>query len=172
MPKGRKEPMSERWYALRVKPNAEKAIAGALRVAGVEEFLPLVRSRRRWSDRWKEVEAPLFPGYLFCRVSLNIPYRIVKTPGVIGFVGAGGEPEPIPHAEIEAVHRLLDSERRLRPLAVLHVGQRVRVQSGPLAGLDGVVVKFKNESHLVVNLHLLQRAVAVTLDGDAVSAYA
>lgn len=160
------------WYALRVRPNAEKAAAESLRLAGLEEFLPLARTRRHWSDRVKLLDIPLFPGYLFCRVSLDIPYRIVDTPGVIGFVGFHGTPEPIPVEEIDAVKRMLDARRRLRCMALLREGQRVEVRDGPLAGLQGVLARIKNENHLVVHLHLLQRSVAVELEGDAVTPYA
>lgn len=157
---------------MRVRPNTEKAAAESLRLAGLEEFLPLARTRRQWSDRIKSLDIPLFPGYLFCRTSLDIPYRIVETPGVVGFVGFHGRPEPIPVSEIEAVKRLLDANRRLRAMALLRAGQPIEVRDGPLAGLRGVLARIKNENHLIVNLHLLQRSVAVTLEGDAVIPYA
>ena len=160
------------WYALRVRPKAEWSIAASLRLAGLEEFLPLVRRGRQWSDRWKESEQPLFPGYVFCRMSLENPYRVVRTPGIAGFVGFQGVPAPIPEEEIDAVKRMLDSERRLRPTALLREGQRVKVRSGPLSGLEGLLKRIKNERLLVVNLNLLQRSVAVELDGDAVVPYA
>ena len=157
------------WFALRVKPNAEKAIAGALRRAGVEEYLPLVQRRQKWSDRWKLVEFPLFSGYVFCRTSFQCPYRVVSTPGVVGFVGFGGTPAAIPEWQIETVRRLIASGRRLWPMALLREGQRVAIQSGPLEGLEGILKKIKNDRQLVVGVELLNRSVAVTLDGDAVA---
>jgi transcription antitermination factor NusG len=163
---------SQSWFALRVKPNAEKAAAAFLRRAGVEEYLPLVRDRRRWSDRWREIDAPLFPGYVFCRMPQDNGIRVVRTPGVLGFVGFGGDPAPIPENEIEAVRRMLASGRKLWTLMLQREGQRVRIRSGPLEGLEGVLLKIKDDEHVVVGLELLQRSVAVTLEGDTVVAHA
>lgn len=163
---------ASRWYALRVAPKAEKAVAHALRLRGVREFLPLYSSRRRWSDRTKTLDLPLFPGYVFLHADLDRAPRIVTLPGVQGFVGFSRSPAPIPDAEIEAVQRILDSQRRLQPMKLLREGQRVYIHHGPLAGLSGLLLRIKNADHIVVSLELLQRSVAVTLDGDAVLPYA
>ncbi len=158
------------WFALRVKPHAEKAVNGILRSHGVESLLPLYTDHRRWSDRIKSIDRPLFPGYLFCRLAPSTPLKIVTIPGAVGFVGFGHGPEPIPTPEIQALERILDSGRRLRPLALLREGQSVRVHTGPLAGLNGRVIRIKDDNCLVVSVELLQRSVAVTLDGDSVAA--
>ena len=158
------------WFALRVKPHAEKSVDRVLRSHGIESLLPLYTDRRAWSDRIKSLDRPLFPGYLFCRPSPDTPLKIVTIPGAVGFVGFGAGPEPIPAPEIHALERILDSGRRLRPLAILHEGQAVQVRSGPLAGLHGRILRIKSDHCLVVSVELLQRSVAVTLDGDAVAA--
>ncbi|MBE0660350.1 MAG: NusG-like protein [Bryobacteraceae bacterium] len=156
------------WFALRVKPNTERSLFAALRAHGVETMLPLYPDRRQWSDRIRTIDRPLFPGYLFCRLHSATPLKLVTLPGAIGFVGFGSGPAPIQAIEIQALERILDSGRRLRPLSLLREGQRIRVVSGPLAGLDGHVLRIKDEHCLVVSISILQRSVAVTLDGDAV----
>jgi transcription antitermination factor NusG len=159
------------WFALRVKPHSERSLLAALRSHGVETMLPLYPDLRQWSDRIKTIDRPLFPGYLFCRLHSSTPLKLVTLPGAIGFVHFGAGPAPIPATEIQALLRILDSGRRLRPLSLLHEGQRVRVVSGPLAGLDGRVLRIKDDHCLVVSIDILQRSVAVTLDGDAVMPY-
>jgi transcription antitermination factor NusG len=156
------------WFALRVKPHAEKTVDSVLRSHGIESLLPIYADRRRWSDRIKSVDRPLFPGYLFCRPNPDTPLKIVTVPGAVGFVGFGRGPQPIPAPEINAIMRILDSGRRLRPLSLIHEGQRVSIQAGPLAGLNGRVVRIKDDQCLVVSIELLQRSVAVAIDGDSV----
>lgn len=156
------------WFALRVRPHAEKAVDSVLRSHGIESLLPLYCDRRQWSDRVKSSLRPLFPGYLFCRLGQDTQLKIVSVPGTVGFVGFGRGPHPIPEAEIRTIERILDSGRRLRPLAILHQGQMVMIRSGPLAGLRGRILRIKDDECLVVSIELLQRSVAVTLDGDSV----
>ncbi|MBA4182053.1 MAG: hypothetical protein C0506_15795 [Anaerolinea sp.] len=156
------------WFALRVKPHAERSLFAALRSNGVDAMLPLYPDRRQWSDRLKTLDRPLFPGYLFCRLLPSTPLKLVTLPGAIGFVHFGAGPAPIPDPEIQALLQILDSGRRLRPLALIREGQLVRVVSGPLAGLTGPVLRIKDGHCLVVSVEILQRSVAVTLDGDSV----
>lgn len=156
------------WFALRVKPHAERTLLATLRSHGVEALLPVYSGRRQWSDRVKSLDFPLFPGYLFCRVNPTTPFRLVTLPGAIGFVHFGAGPAAIPGHEIQALLRILDSGRRLRPLALLREGQRVRVVAGPLSGITGLVLRIKDDHCLVVSVEILQRSVAVTLDGDSV----
>lgn len=156
------------WFALRVKPHAERSLYATLRSNGVDALLPLYPDRRQWSDRIKTLNLPLFPGYVFCRLQSSFPLKLVTLPGVIGFVQFGDGPAPIPDREIQNLLRILDSGRRLRPLALIHQGQVVRVVSGPLTGLTGPVLRIKDDHCLVVSVEILQRSVAVTLDGDSV----
>jgi transcription antitermination factor NusG len=160
------------WYALRVRPRSERAIAGSLLRDGIEEFLPLVRSRRLWSDRIKHLDLPLFPGYVFCRLDLTKPgRRLVSLPGVLGFVGFDGGPAVIPEEQLASIRRMLDSDRRITPLGLLRVGKPVRIVDGPLAGLVGTLERIRDRDHFVVSLPLLQRSVAVTLEGECISPY-
>lgn len=159
------------WYAVRVKPNAEQAVSVQLRAKGIEEFLPLQRTASRWSDRTKISLRPLFPGYVFCRLALasSAPTpKVLSTPGVMRFLDFGRGPEPIPDDQMATVERMVDSKRTLRSVAMLRVGQRVRVGDGPLAGVEGILTEIRNHRQLVVNLPLFERGVAVQMADDIV----
>lgn len=156
------------WYALRTRPRAEKAVCEMLAWNKVESYLPLKVGRQRLDDQRKQVQRPLFPGYVFCHASLQIPFRIVSIPGSLGFVGCAGCPTPVPDAQILALRRLEDSRRVLRASGLFAEGQKVRVRSGALMGLEGRIHKVKKEYLLVVSIELLQRSVCVSLDEDCV----
>jgi transcription antitermination factor NusG len=136
---------------------------------GYELFLPTYLSRRRWSDRVKQIEMPLFPGYLFCRVTPESSGRIVMTPGVIRFVGIGNSPLPIDDQEIDALRMVVESEFKVEPWPFLRVGQTVRIETGPLTGLTGLLVRVANQHRVVVSVSLLQRSVAVEIDSVSVT---
>src|SRR5580698_3809976 len=121
------------WYALRVKSKFESVASATLRGKGYREFLPLYRSRRRWSDRVKEIDVPLFPGYLFCHFDAGsrlLP--ILTTPGVVSIVGAGKTPVPVSEAEIDAIQAVVRSGLPALPWPCLTVGSRVLIEAGPL----------------------------------------
>jgi transcription termination/antitermination protein NusG len=149
------------WFALRVRPNYEKPVAAALRGKGFEEFLPLVRSRRQWSDRVKMMDLPLFPGYLFCRLNLEQRMPLLTTPGFLYLVGVGKNPEPVDESEIEAIQSVLRSGLPVTPFPSLMVGQKVRLKHGPLRGLEGVVTKIANQHRMYVAVTLLKRSISV-----------
>jgi transcription antitermination factor NusG len=152
------------WYALRVRPRFEKQIASTLLSKGYEGFLPLYRHRRRWSDRIREVQLPLFPGYLFCRFDINRRLPILITPGVIQVVGIGKMPYPVEDSEVEALQSIVISGLRTEPHSYLNLGQRVRIEIGPLAGAEGILTAIKGKCRLIVSVTLLQRSVAVEVD--------
>src|SRR6266481_1043622 len=112
------------WYALRVRPNYEKPVAAALRGKGFQEFLPLVQSRRQWSDRVKIMDLPLFPGYLFCRLDLNKRLPLLTTPGFLYLVGKGKTPEPVEEQEIMAIQSVVRSGLPALPWPSVAVGQK------------------------------------------------
>jgi len=130
-----------------------------------EILLPLYECRRRWSDRIKELELPLFPGYVFCRFNPLDRLPILVTPGVIRVVGIGKVPMPVDDAEMAAIQTALQSGLPRQPWPFLQIGQRVRVECGPLCGLEGILVDFKGRHRLVLSVTLLQRSVAVEVDG-------
>jgi len=154
------------WFALRVKSRREKLVASIAHNKGFEEFLPLYQSRRRWSDRYKSVELPLFPGYVFCRLNPQDRVPLLTIPGVLHFVGIGRIPIPIDPAEIGAVQAAIRSGLGTEPCPFLAVGQHVRLEAGPLAGMEGLLVEVRKQHRLVVSLSLLQRSVAVQIDRD------
>jgi transcription antitermination factor NusG len=138
-----------------------------LRGKGYEEFLPLYRSSRRWSDRVKQLDMPLFPGYMFCRFDPHdrlVP--VLTTPGVIGILGAGKVPIPVDEEEIEAVRSIINSGLAAQPWPFLAVGSRIYIEDGPLSGLEGIITNADTVDRLVVSVSLLQRSVAVQIDRD------
>jgi transcription termination/antitermination protein NusG len=149
------------WFAIRVKSRCERAVSEALRNKGYDEFLPLYWSRRRWSDRVKVMQLPLFSGYMFCRFDLSDRVPILTTPGVVLIVGRGRTPLPIESKEVDAIRLALNSGHQVVPWPRLEVGRSVRIEEGSLRGLEGVVLRFKGATHLILGVQLLQRAVAV-----------
>ncbi len=157
------------WFALTVKPRHEKVVAERLVARSLESYAPLYRDRRRWSDRMQTVELPLFPRYVFCRFSFADRLKVLSLPSVQSVVGFGGEPAPVGDEEIDAVKMLAGSGLAVAPWRYLSVGQRVRICEGPLSGLEGILAREKSAYRVVVNVELLQRAVAVEIDRDLVS---
>jgi transcription antitermination factor NusG len=158
------------WFALQIRSGREALVADSLRGKELECFLPLQRCRRRWSDRIKEVTAPLFPGYLFCRFHPQERLPILTTPGVVQIVGRSRIPVPVDESEICAIQALVASGAPHRACAFLQEGDVVQIQSGPLAGISGVLIGFKGNYRLVLSVTLLQRSVAVELDSAYVTA--
>jgi transcription elongation factor/antiterminator RfaH len=152
------------WYGIRTKSNREKVAANVLGSKGYEHYLPLYRSRRRWSDRTVETDRPLFPSYIFCRFDARSRFPIVSTPGVVSIIGFGGKPAPIPEAEVEAVRTVLCSGLATEPWPFLHEGQRVRIKRGALDGLEGILLKKKNGWRMVISVTMLQRSISVEID--------
>jgi transcription antitermination factor NusG len=152
------------WYALQVRPRFEKIIATTLLNKGYEGFLPLYRHRSRWSDRIKEVQLPLFPGYLFCKFDMNNRLPILITPGVMHIVGIGKTPHPVEDGEIAALKAIVISGLQTEPRSYLNIGEKVRIEVGPLAGVEGILLALKGSNRLVVSVSLLQRSVSVEID--------
>lgn len=158
------------WFALQTRCRYENLVANHLGGSGYELFLPVYKCRRQWSDRIKEFDLPLFPGYLFCRFNPLGRLPILVTPGVVRVVGIGKKPVPVDDAEITAIRTLVQSGLSGRPCPFLQVGQRVQVERGPLSGIEGILIGSKGRHRLVLSVTLLQRSVAVEVDGTWVSA--
>jgi len=152
------------WYALQVRQRTERLTAQLLNKKGYEPFLPTYPLKRRWSDRVKVFNQPLFPGYLFCRLDPLVRLPVLKTPGVISIVGTGKEPIPVPESEIEAVWKIVNSVVSAEPWPYLHCGDSVTISEGPLRGVEGILAVAKNAYKVVVSIHILQRSVAVEVD--------
>ncbi len=161
-------PQHIRWYALTVRHQHERQAEKALRSKGLETLVPLYRSRRQWSDRIQELELPLFPGYVLCRFALGERIGILSTPGVASLVGFGGKPAPLEDGEIAGIEQLLASRLALAPWPYLKMGDRVRVEHGPMRGLEGTLLRTKEGLRLVISVELLQRSMAVEVDRESV----
>jgi transcription antitermination factor NusG len=159
--------LRQEWFALRTRPRHEKVVTSQLETSGIETFLPLCPEVRSWSDRRKVVDFPLFPGYVFVRTSpaTQSRVRVFQIRGVVGFVGPNNQATPIPAQQIEAVRSLLQSQIDCRPHPYLNLGQRVRIQNGALQGLEGILVRIASDHSLVVSVDLIQRSVAIRLEG-------
>jgi len=155
-----------RWFALRVKPRFEKTVATMARNKGYQEFLPLYQCRRRWSDRFQSVELPLFPGYIFCQLNPEFRLPLLTIPGALHFIGIGRVPAPIDDEEIAALQTAMRSGLWAEPWPFLNVGQRVRLEEGPLAGLEGLLIEVRKKQRLIVSVTLLKRSVAVEIERD------
>ncbi len=157
---------AESWYAIHVRPRFEQLVSTALSGKGYEEYLPVYSSRRTWSDRKKEIDLPLFPGYLFCRFDVQRRLPILTTPGVISIIGVGKTPEAIPDAEIDAVKATVNSGLHLQPWPQLVIGSKVMIEQGPLKGVEGIAMDFKKKFRLFVSVPMLQRSVSVEIDRE------
>jgi transcription antitermination factor NusG len=151
------------WFALAVIPRKEKVTAQTLRAKGYEDFLPLYTVKRRWSDRIREVELPLFPGYVFGRFDPCVRLPILKIPSVMSIVGLGKTPQAIPDVEIYALQSVCKAGIHAVPYPFMTIGAKVRMNEGPLAGVEGILVEAK-QSRLILSVSLLQRSIAVEVD--------
>jgi transcriptional antiterminator NusG len=152
------------WYAIQAKSSREKTASLLLENAGYECLVPTSKYVRRWSDRTKEVEVPLFPGYFFCRMNPHNRLPVLMTPAVIQIVGVGKTPIPVEEEEIAAIQRAGKSGLATMPWPYLEVGHVVRIEEGPLHGLTGIVLKIKSGMKLVLSVSLLQRSLAVEIE--------
>ncbi|HXJ94770.1 MAG TPA: UpxY family transcription antiterminator [Terriglobia bacterium] len=159
--------VSTPWYAVYTRHQHEKTVAHGLAGKEFEIFLPLYLAARRWNDRIARISLPLFPGYVFLRGDLERRLDILTTPGVHSLVSSGGQPASIADTEVEAVRRAVEARLPVEPCAFLNCGDRVRVTSGPLADLEGIVVRKKNSCRLVLSVELLEKSIAVEVDGSA-----
>lgn len=157
-----------KWYAVHTRHQHERAAARILEHKQFEVFLPLYTVRRRWQDRVKEISTPLFPGYLFVREGLGTLLSILTTAGVSGVVSCGGRPAPIPGSEIEGIRRIVESTLRVEPHPFLRSGDWVRVKYGPVAGVEGILLRQKNSARLVLSVEMLGKSAAVEVDASHV----
>ncbi len=151
------------WYGVRVKSHCEQIASKALAARGYDPFLPSYQIRRRWSDRVKLMELPLFPGYLFCRLDVTQRLPVLTSPGVVDLVGIGKVPVAIDEAEVDAIRAVVGSGLAARPWPFVREGQRVQVEDGPLRGMQGIVTSIQDR-RMIISVTLLQRSVSVAMD--------
>jgi transcription antitermination factor NusG len=156
------------WYAVHTVSRHEKVVARQMNGNGLDHFLPLYKSVRRWKDRRKELELPLFPGYVFARIAFHDRLRVQKLPGVLQIVSFNGKPAPVPENEIEALRNGLAGNAGLEPHPYLRRGRRVRVVRGPLANTEGILVRRKERFRLVLSVDLIMRSVMLEVDESEV----
>ncbi len=162
---------SAKWFAAYTTPRHEKAVVRQLDVRRVESFLPLYSSVRRWKNGCRvRVDWPLFPNYVFVRVPRRDSVKVLQLPGVLSIVGAGREPSALPHSEIEALRTGLPL-RRFEPHPYLVAGEKVRITSGSLVGMIGVLVRKKNEFRVILTLDLIQQSVSVEIGIDEIEPF-
>jgi transcription antitermination factor NusG len=158
------EPGGANWYALYTAPRHEKRVAEQINQHGITCFLPLYRSVRRWKDRRKELAMVLFPGYVFVRLGLQSRLKVLQLPGAVRLVTFNGQPAALPEGEIENLRHRLSSSGTLEPHPFLHVGRRVRVCSGPMQGLEGIILRKKDRCRVIFSIELIMRSVAAEVD--------
>jgi transcription antitermination factor NusG len=160
------EDSSLQWFAAYTTPRHEKHVSEVLAERNIETFLPLYRMVRQWKKSCPiTLELPLFPCYLFVRISRSARGTVLGLPGVVSIVGSPKEPWPLPHLEIEAL-RLGTQMGKTEPHPYLKVGERVRIKGGSMAGVEGILVRKKNEFRFVLTLEAIMRSVAVEVDAQ------
>ncbi len=155
---------SRNWHAVTVYPRHERYVAHFLKAKGVDYLLPLYSSLRRWKDRRKQVEMVLFPGYVFVNIGLEARIAVLKVPGVARFVTFQERPAVIPDYEIQAIGTTVKAGIAMQPHPYLKKGQRVRVRSGPMTGIEGILVRRKDGFRVVLSINLLMSSVAAEVD--------
>lgn len=158
------EPALSPWYVSYTCPRHEKHVVELCQQRHISAFVPLYKSVRRWKDRKKQVDLPLFPGYVFVQITPENRVDLLRVPGVVSLVRFQGKPAPVSVAEIETIRRGLSSSSGLRPHPYLKAGRRVRIRSGPMAGIEGILVRRKERARVILSISLIQRSVAMEVD--------
>jgi transcription antitermination factor NusG len=155
-----------RWYAVYTRANCEKRVVDQLAIRGIEHFLPLYESLRKWRDRTVHLQLPLFPGYVFAHFALQHRLRLLQLPGVVRLVSFSGQAIPLPGEELERIRACLRQGFHAEPHPYLQTGRRVRVIRGPLEGVAGVILRRKNRPRFVVSIELIQRSMAIEINQE------
>jgi len=156
--------LEPRWYAAYTSANHEKRVAEQLAQRSVEHFLPLHESVRRWKDRRMKLQLPLFQGYVFVHIALRDRLQVLQIPSLVRLVNFGGHPAPLPEEDIQAIRSCLSLGSQIEAHPYLRAGRRARVTSGPLQGLEGIILRRKNRTRLILSFDLIMRSVAVEID--------
>lgn len=162
------ETSSQRWFALQVRTRWESSTAVLLSGKGYQTLLPTYKTKKRWSGKLRERNAPLFPGYVFCQFDVQKRLPILVTPGVIAIVGRGRIPLAVDEGEIAAIQTVISSGFQAEPWPYLELGQKIRIESDALEGLEGILINFKGNHRIIVSVSLLRRSVALEIDRSCV----
>ena len=160
------------WFAAYTNSHHEKRVDSHFHERQIESFLPLYSARHRWTNGCDmNLDLPLFPNYVFVHIDPRERVRILEVPGVLSLVGFGRNLAPLPDFEIEALRSAL-GRRKIEPHAYLAIGERVRIKAGPMTGMEGVLLRKKNNCRVVLALDAIMRCVAVEVDADDLEAVA
>lgn len=164
-PEAAKSPTDPQWFAVWTRSRQEKMCAAMLEAMGIAHFLPMKSEVHQWSDRKQIITVPLFSGYLFVRISPAGDHRldVLKTPGIAGFVGNQAGPLPVPEQQIEAIRTIVRERPLCAVLPLLHEGDPVQVKRGPLAGIQGRLVRSNSSTRLAVSIKMLDKSLLVSV---------
>lgn len=164
--------MTQHWFAIQTRSRHEKKATDELQRRGVEVFLPLVTKTRRWSDRTKRIDFPLFSGYAFVNIVPEPRSRVqvLSANGVVRFVGPTAIGTPIPPEEIESLRTALANDIALRPMPFVKLGQKVRIRSGVLAGMEGILTGARGDRQLIVSISTINKSVSLSIEGYEIDA--
>ena len=160
-------PEESSWYAVHTMARHEKRVAAQFQEKRICTFLPLLKQIHRWSDRRSIVEVPMFGCYAFVRMVQNVEERlkVLRTPGVLGFVGSERQGTPIPDEQIESLRKAINGNVPCLPHPFISSGKRVRIRGGALDGVEGIFVRQDRDQNLIVSVELLQRSVSIRVQG-------
>ena len=155
------------WFAVQTRPRQEKKVSRIFNEKGINHYLPLHREKRQWSDRQQWIEVPLFSHYVFVQIPTTVESRIkvLRTSGVVRIAGAAGSGTPVPHEQIENLRTIINQRIPLAPHEFIQIGERVRIRGGVLDGIEGILSALKNEKSFVVSVDLIQKSIALRVDG-------
>jgi transcription antitermination factor NusG len=156
------------WYAVYTRHQHEISVVNSLAERGMETFLPMYTAVHYWKDRKKNISRPLFPCYVFLRRDPEQQFQVMATAGIIFMLTIAGRPAPIANSEIDAIRRTVDSHLEVEPHPFLRCGDWVRVKSGPLCDVEGILVRRKGSYRLVLSAEMLEKSVAVEVDAFSV----
>lgn len=157
------------WFALQIRSRWEATTAGLLQSKGLETFLPTYSTKRKWSDRVKVVDSPLFPGYVFCRFDVHNRLPVLITPGVLSVVGRGKTPIPVDDREIRSIQAAVGAGIQMEPWSYVEIGERVRIKDDVFDGMEGILASFKGSDRVVISVTLLRRSVALEIDRSRIT---
>jgi transcription antitermination factor NusG len=152
------------WYALSTKARHEKKVHNQLTQKGITSYLPLQNFYRRWSDRYKEIQEPLFSCYVFVKIALKDRLTVLQTDGAVRLVSFNGIPATIPDDQINAIRTLLENNYQIERVDYLTPGQKIQVIQGPLKGIKGILVEVKNSHRLILRIDSIMQAISIDID--------
>ena len=156
----------KRWHAVYLKSRHEFKVEKKFAETNIDAFLPVIERLRNWKDRKKLVTFPLFPGYIFVHIpdDYNSTLSVLKTSGVVRFLTLEGKPAPIPEEQINYLKKLIENKEQIDPHPYITEGQRVRITSGPLAGVEGILMEKRTQNLLILSIDLLKQGASVKID--------